>query len=80
MTGHDVIEMRRELAHVAAAIAIVEGLQRDAADRTARVESRVVEIELWRARLQGAAAASRIVWLLAGGALTGLLIELSRSM
>jgi hypothetical protein len=34
----------------------------------------VFEIELWRARLQGAAATSRVVWLLAGGAITGIIV------
>jgi hypothetical protein len=31
-------------------------------------------MELWRARLQGAAATTRGVWLLAGGAITGIIV------
>jgi hypothetical protein len=51
-------------------------LQRDTNSRLGSIESRVFEIELWRARIQGAAATSRVVWLLAGGALTGIILEL----
>lgn len=41
---------------------------------------RVRELEMWRARLQGAASTSRIVWLVAGGGITALVIELIRTM
>lgn len=41
---------------------------------------RVRELEMWRARLQGAASTSRIVWLVAGGGVTALVIELIRTM
>ena len=37
---------------------------------------RVREIELWRARLQGVAATSRVIWMLAGGTITALVIAL----
>ena len=48
--------------------------------RLSSTEGRVFEMELWRARLQGAAATSRIVWLLAGGALTGIILEVFRTV
>ena len=37
---------------------------------------RVREIELWRARLQGVAATSRVIWMLAGGVVTAGIIAL----
>jgi len=76
MTPDDAQAIRSELAQVREALAVVEGLQRDTNSRLGSIESRVFEIELWRARIQGAAATSRVVWLLAGGALTGIILEL----
>ena len=37
---------------------------------------RVREIELWRARLQGVAATSRIIWMIEGGTITAIIIAL----
>lgn len=41
---------------------------------------RVRELEMWRARLQGAASTSRVVWLIAGGGVTAIIIEIARGM
>lgn len=41
---------------------------------------RVRELEMWRARLQGAASTSRVVWLIAGGGITAIIIEIARGM
>ena len=68
----DIRELRDELSKVV-------NLQRETNRRLGKLESRVFDIEIWRARLQGAAATSRIVWLIAGGAVTGLIIELIRN-
>lgn len=76
MTTDDAQAIRHELAQVREALATVEDLQRQANGRLGKIEGRVFEIELWRARIQGAAATSRVVWLLAGGAITGILLEL----
>lgn len=38
---------------------------------------RVREIELWRARLQGVAATSRIIWMISGGTITAIIIALA---
>lgn len=38
---------------------------------------RVREIELWRARLQGVAATSRIIWMVAGGTITAVIIAIA---
>ncbi len=37
---------------------------------------RVRDIELWRARLQGVAATSRILWMLSGGTVTAIIIAM----
>jgi hypothetical protein len=63
----DIRELRDELSKVV-------GLQRETNRRLGKLESRVFDIEIWRARLQGAAATSRVVWLLAGGAITGIVV------
>jgi hypothetical protein len=65
----DIRELRDELAKVV-------GLQRETNRRLGKLEARVFDLEIWRARLQGAAATSRVVWLLAGGAITGILVGL----
>jgi hypothetical protein len=74
MTSDDAHTIRADLRELRDAVATVEKLQRDANHRLGKVEARVFELELWRARLQGAAATSRVVWLLAGGALTGIVV------
>ena len=79
MTPDDVVELKREMVQLREAVSVVEGLQREANGRLGKIEGRVFEIELWRARLQGAAATSRIVWLLAGGAVTGIILEVSKN-
>ena len=74
MTTDDAHTIRADLRKLRDAVATVEKLQRDANHRLGKVEARVFELELWRARLQGAAATSRVVWLLAGGAITGIVV------
>jgi hypothetical protein len=79
MSPNDVAELKRDLLQLREAVGVVEGLQREANGRLGTLEGRMYEQELWRARLQGAAATSRVVWLLAGGALTGIILELVRN-
>jgi hypothetical protein len=74
MTPEDAQTIRQDIRELRDALATVENLQREANHRLGKLEGRVFEIELWRARLQGAAATSRVVWLLAGGALTGIVV------
>jgi hypothetical protein len=74
MTTDDAHTIRADLRELRDAVATVEKLQRDANHRLGKVEARIFELELWRARLQGAAATSRVVWLLAGGAITGIVV------
>lgn len=74
MSPDEVAHIRHELAAVRDQLADVVRLQTEANGRVGKIEGRVFELELWRARLQGAAATSRVVWLLAGGAVTGIAV------
>jgi len=74
MSPEDATTIRQDIRELRDAVATVENLQREANHRLGKLEGRVFEIELWRARLQGAAATSRVVWLLAGGAITGVAV------
>jgi hypothetical protein len=80
MSPDETAAIRADIRDLRDAVATVEKLQRDANHRLGKVEARVFELELWRARLQGAAATSRIAWLLAGGAVTGIVLEVSRNL
>jgi len=79
MSPDDVSELKRDLVQLREAVGVVEKLQREANGRLGVLEGRMFEVELWRARLQGAAATSRVVWLLAGGAVTGIILEIIRN-
>jgi chromosome condensin MukBEF ATPase and DNA-binding subunit MukB len=74
----EVLHQRLEEAHRTMAHA------KDQLDRIEELASatngRVRELELWRARWQGAATATRFAWLLAGGAITAILIDVIRNM
>ncbi len=74
MSPEDATTISQAIRELRDAVATVENLQREANHRLGKLEGRVFEIELWRARLQGAAATSRVVWLLAGGAITGIIV------
>jgi len=80
MTTDDAHTIRSDLRELRELVANIEKLQREANHRLGKVESRVFDIELWRARLQGAAATSRIGWLVAGGAVTGIVLEVSKNL
>lgn len=75
MSPEQAAEIRQQLGELRDELAQVVALQRAANARVGKLEGRVFEIELWRARLQGAAATSRVVWLLAGGAITGVIVS-----
>lgn len=80
MTQDDAQSIRQDIRELREAVASVEALQREANKRLGKLEGRVFEVEIWKARLQGAAATSRVVWLLAGGAITGLIVEIIRNI
>jgi hypothetical protein len=74
VTTEDAHSIRADIRELRETLATVEKLQREANGRLGTLETRVFEMELWRARLQGAAATTRGVWLLAGGAITGIIV------
>jgi hypothetical protein len=80
VTTEDAHSIRADIRELRETLATVEKLQREANGRLGTLETRVHDVELWRARLQGAAATSRVAWLLAGGALTGIVLEVSRNL
>jgi hypothetical protein len=80
MTPADAHDIRAAIAELRDAVATVEKLQREANHRVGKLESRVFELELWRARWQGAAATSRGAWLVVGGAATAVAIEIFRNL
>jgi hypothetical protein len=79
MSPEQVAEIREQLRELRRELGEVVTLQREANGRLGKIEARVFDLEIWRARLQGAAATSRVVWLLAGGAVTGIIIEIVRN-
>jgi hypothetical protein len=76
MSPEDARSIREDIRELREAVATVERLQREANGRLGKTEGRVFEIELWRARLQGVAATSRVGWMLAGGAVTGVVVAM----
>lgn len=76
MTTDQAAEIREQLRELRAEPSEVVTLQREANGRVGKLEGRVFELELWRARLQGVAATSRVGWMLAGGAVTGIVVSI----
>ena len=58
-----------EVAQITAHLARIEAMVKE-------TNGRVREIELWRARLQGVAATSRILWMISGGTITAIIIAM----
>ena len=61
--------------------------KQDQAEQLDRIEElaratngRVRELEMWKARWEGAAYSSRFMWLVMGGITTALILEVIRSM
>lgn len=80
MTPEDASTIRADIRELRDALANLERLQVEANGRLGKLEHRIFEVELWRARLQGAAATSRVVWLLAGGAVTGIVVGIANNV
>lgn len=54
--------------------------QLDRIEEIARhTNGRIKELELWRAKMQGVASTSRIVWLVAGAGTTAIILELAKN-
>lgn len=76
MSPEQVSEIRDQLRELRSELSEVVTLQREANGRLGKLEGRIFELELWRARLQGVAATSRVGWMLAGGAITGIIVSI----
>jgi len=76
MSPDQASEIREQLRELRSELSEVVTLQREANGRLGKLEGRVFELELWRARLQGVAATSRVGWMLAGGAVTGIIVSI----
>jgi len=76
MSPDQVAEIREQLQELRRELGEVVALQREANGRMGKIEARVFDLELWRARWQGAAATSRVAWMLAGGAVTGIVVSI----
>jgi hypothetical protein len=76
MSPDQASEIREQLRELRAELSEVVTLQREANGRVGKIEGRLFELELWRARLQGVAATSRVGWMLAGGAVTGIVVAM----
>jgi hypothetical protein len=78
MTPDDVYDLKVDIKELRQQVDQVVALQREANGRLGKLEGRVFDVEIWRARMQGVAATSRVVWMVAGGAITALMVELLR--
>lgn len=78
MTPDDVYDLKVDIKELRQQVDQVVALQREANGRLGKLEGRVFDVEIWRARMQGVAATSRVVWMVAGGAITALVVELLR--
>jgi hypothetical protein len=76
MSPDEVQGIRQDIRELREQLHKIEALQQQANGRTGKIESRVFELELWRARFQGVAATSRVAWMLAGGAVTGIVVAM----
>lgn len=80
MTQRDIEILHQRLSEAQKTVETAKQ-QLDTIEELARsTNGRVKELELWRAKWQGAAAATRVSWLLAGGAITALVIDIMRGM
>ena len=69
MTQRDIEVLHAELTAARRHLEIIENLQRE-------TNGRVRELELWKAKMQGVASTSRILWLIAGASVTALVIRI----
>jgi hypothetical protein len=69
MTQKDIEVLHIELAAAIRHLETIEALQRE-------TNGRIRDLELWRAKMQGVASTSRILWLIAGASITALFIRI----
>lgn len=59
-----------EAAQITAHLQRIETMVRE-------TNGRVRDVEIWRARMQGMAAASRVLWMISGGTITAIVIAIA---
>lgn len=69
MSPENIAALTRRLDYISKDIDEVKSLAKE-------TNGRIKELELWRARMQGAIVTARISWMIAGGAVTAAIIEL----
>ena len=69
MTQKDIEVLHIELAAARRHLETIEALQRE-------TNGRIRDLELWRAKMQGVASTSRVLWLIAGASITALFIRI----
>lgn len=69
MSPENISALTRRLDYISRDIDEVKSLAKE-------TNGRIKELELWRARMQGAVVTARISWMIAGGAVTAAIIEL----
>lgn len=73
MSPESVIGILRRLDEIKGDVDEVKALAKE-------TNGRIKELELWRARMQGAASTARIFWVVVGGVATAILIRLFTSV
>ena len=73
MSPDSVIGIVRRLEEIKAQVDEVKVLAKE-------TNGRIRELELWRARMQGAATSARIFWVVVGGVITATTIRLLSNM
>lgn len=73
MSPESIIGILRRLDEIKEDVDEVKALAKE-------TNGRIKELELWRARMQGAASTARIFWVIVGGVTTAILIRLFTSI
>lgn len=69
MTPENIFAIVRRLDHIKEEIDEIKELAKE-------TNGRVKELELWRARFQGAMVTTKIIWMVGGGVATAIAIDL----
>jgi len=73
MTPENIFAITRRLDAIKEDVDEVKSLAKE-------TNGRIKELELWRARVQGALGTTRIVWMVGGGLITGIVIGIVRGV
>lgn len=68
MSPENITAVTRRLDYISKDIEEVKALAKE-------TNGRIKELELWRARVQGATSSAKVAWMVAGGAITAAIIE-----